>query len=83
MEVSISFPGALSYLSNRYIIRGKVYWSELLSEILDSNYKYLFEGDLPKSYILLYLNNVKLDTLNNVKLSDKDSLSILSAISGG
>jgi hypothetical protein len=83
MEVSISFPGALNHLSNSYVVKDKVYWLELLYDILENNYKYVFDGDRPKDYILLYLNGLKLDSLKGVKLTDKDSLNILSAISGG
>lgn len=83
MEVFISFPGALNHLSNSFIVNNRIYWNELLSDILKTKYKYLFEGDLPKNYILLFLNGIKVDTLNSIKLTDKDSLNILSAISGG
>lgn len=83
MEVEISLPGTLSHLSNHYSITEKVYWGELLRDILKSKYNYLFEGDLPKDYIALYLNGTKLDSLKDVKLSNSDSLNILSAISGG
>ncbi|HAT9067747.1 TPA: hypothetical protein JBD70_15090 [Legionella pneumophila subsp. pneumophila] len=83
MEVSVSFPGALNHLSNSFIVNDKIYWKELLSDVLKTKYKYLFEDDLPKDYILLYLNGIKIDTLNYIKLTDKDSLNILSAISGG
>ncbi|HBK3262398.1 TPA: MoaD/ThiS family protein [Legionella pneumophila] len=83
MEVSISFPGALNHLSNSFIVNDKMYWKELLSDILKTKYKYLFDDDLPKDYILLYLNGVKIDKLNRIKPKNKDSLNILSAISGG
>jgi hypothetical protein len=83
MEVFINFPGALNHLSGSYTVHNKIYWNELLSDILKTKYNYLFTDDLPKDYILLYLNGVKLYSLNNIKLTDKDSLNILSAISGG
>ena len=83
MTVSISFPGALNHLNNDFPIKNSVYWHELLSDILGVYYNYLFQDGLPKNHVVLYLNGVKLDTLNNVTLSYQDSMVILSAISGG
>lgn len=83
MKVSTSFPGALNHLSGDFIIKNEIYWEALLKDILDTSYRYLFDDKLPKNYILLYLNGVQIETLHAVKLSDQDSLIILSAISGG
>ena len=83
MKVYVSFPGALNNLGGDFIIKNEIYWNELLINILNASYGHLFDGDLPRNYIVLYLNEVKIDTLNKVKLSDQDSLNILSAISGG
>ncbi len=83
MEVCVQFPGALSLLSKSYYPDSKIYWLEFIRELLGSQYKFLFDRDVPREYILLYLNGSKLDSLKDVKLQDKDSLNILSAISGG
>lgn len=83
MEVFIDLPGALNHLSGKYVVIEHIYWNQFLNEILNGNYKYLFENDLPKDYIMLFLNKKQIKTISNLKLTDQDSLRILSAISGG
>lgn len=83
MKVTIHFPGALNHLSQCYEVADKLLWIELLENILQHQLQYLFSGETPHNYILLYLNNTQLNTLNNVYINHNDNLNILSAVSGG
>lgn len=83
MRVSVQFPGTLSPFSQSCYIDSPKYWSELISNLLEAKYKFLFNEDTPRDYILLYLNGIKLENLKDIRIKDEDSLVILSAISGG
>lgn len=83
MDVTVHFPGALNYLSRSYNINDELLWIELLQNILQEKYQYLFSAATPHNFIVLYLNNIKIHTLNDLYLCPNDKLNILSAISGG